>query len=208
MVCRLATWHADVNLFHPSSPCSVTVGMDTHTPARHPTFMRVVGQAHDACRTKHFSPRMEETHVGWIVRNHRDRTGAWIHPRRMTSIKVEVTRPRKPVRIGCQLSCSLNNAPATGTSVRRAIGLLELRRMRAPASNVVLNRRAFQILVRSVESLGTLRLRLMEGIAAGFESLEVTSCRGVRPEPSLCPPGGTTLELLVRRFCPQLYPQK
>ena len=148
----------------------MTADIDTHTPARHPTFMRVVEQTHDACRTKHFSPRMEETHVGWIVRNHRDRTGAWIHPRHMTSVKVEVTRPRKPVQIDCQLSCSLNNAPATGASLGRAIRLLELRRMRAPARNVVLNRRAFQILVGSVESLGTLPLRLMEGIAALSES--------------------------------------
>ena len=54
--------------------------------------MKFIEQVRQACQAKHYSPRTQEAYVGWIerlLRFHRDKTGAWIHPRDMTSKDVE-----------------------------------------------------------------------------------------------------------------------
>jgi len=54
--------------------------------------MRLLDQVHEACLTKHYSPRTEQSYTRWInhfLRFHRDKTGGWIHPRDMTAEHVE-----------------------------------------------------------------------------------------------------------------------
>jgi len=54
--------------------------------------MKLLDQVHEACLTKHYSPRTEESYVRWIerfLRFHRDAAGKWIHPLDMTAEHVE-----------------------------------------------------------------------------------------------------------------------
>jgi hypothetical protein len=60
--------------------------------ARHPATTRLLDQVHEACITKHYSPRTERVHCRWIARFprfHRSQTGTSVHPRAMTSSLVE-----------------------------------------------------------------------------------------------------------------------
>jgi len=54
--------------------------------------MKLLDQVHEACATKHYSPRTEESYVRWIerfLRFHRSKAGEWIHPLDMTADHVE-----------------------------------------------------------------------------------------------------------------------
>ncbi len=54
--------------------------------------MRLLRQVHEACVTKHYSPRTEEAYTRWIdrfLRFHRGKAGKWIHPQDMTADHVE-----------------------------------------------------------------------------------------------------------------------
>ena len=54
--------------------------------------MKPLEQAHEACVTKHYSRRTEESYTRWIerfLRFHRARFGGWIHPIDMTASHVE-----------------------------------------------------------------------------------------------------------------------
>lgn len=54
--------------------------------------MKLLEQVHEACLTKHYSPRTEESYARWIerfLRFHRDTAGKWIHPRNMAAEHVE-----------------------------------------------------------------------------------------------------------------------
>ena len=66
--------------------------IDISILACHPTTMKLLDQVHEACVTKHYSPRTEESYVRWIerfLRFHREKTGDWIHPQNMTADHVE-----------------------------------------------------------------------------------------------------------------------
>ena len=66
--------------------------IDMGNLACHPTTMRLLEQVYEACMTKHYSPRTEESYVRWIerfLRFHRNTAGKWIHPRDMTAEHVE-----------------------------------------------------------------------------------------------------------------------
>lgn len=69
--------------------------------ACHPTTMRLLEQVHEACATKHYSPRTEESYTHWIerfLRFHRSTVGKWIHPRDMTAEHVELFLTHLAVR--------------------------------------------------------------------------------------------------------------
>ena len=54
--------------------------------------MKLLDQIHQACRTKHYSPRTEDSYVRWIerfLRFHRTQAGEWVHPRDMAADHVE-----------------------------------------------------------------------------------------------------------------------
>jgi site-specific recombinase XerD len=54
--------------------------------------MKLFEQVHQACRTKHYSPRTEAAYTRWIerfLRFHRETAGEWVHPRNMRSHDVE-----------------------------------------------------------------------------------------------------------------------
>ena len=66
--------------------------IDIVTLACHATTMRLLDQVHEACMTKHYSPRTDRAYCQWIerfLRFHRSQTGTWVHPRAMTSEHVE-----------------------------------------------------------------------------------------------------------------------
>ena len=63
--------------------------------------MRLLKQVHEACTTKHYSPRTEESYTHWIerfLRFHRSTVGKWIHPRDMTAEHVELFLTHLAVR--------------------------------------------------------------------------------------------------------------
>ena len=69
--------------------------------ACHPTTMRLLDQVHEACVTKHYSPRTEEAYTRWInhfLRFHRGKAGKWTHPRDMTADHVELFLTHLAVR--------------------------------------------------------------------------------------------------------------
>ena len=54
--------------------------------------MKLLKQVHEACVTKHYSRRTEESYTCWIERSlrfHRARAGVWIHPMDITAGRVE-----------------------------------------------------------------------------------------------------------------------
>jgi len=54
--------------------------------------MKLLEQTRQVCRTKHYSPRTEDSYIRWIerfLRFHRDTAGQWIHPRDMSAEHVE-----------------------------------------------------------------------------------------------------------------------
>jgi len=54
--------------------------------------MKLLDQVHEACVTKHYSPRTEESYARWVerfLRFHRDTVGKWIHLQDMTAAHVE-----------------------------------------------------------------------------------------------------------------------
>lgn len=63
--------------------------------------MKLLEQVHEACATKHYSPRTEESYVRWIeqfLRFQRSTAGRWIHPRDMTAEHVEAFLTHLAVR--------------------------------------------------------------------------------------------------------------
>jgi len=85
--------------------------------------MKLLDQVHEACVTKHYSPRTEESYAGWVerfVRFHRDTVGKWIHPQDMTAAHVE--------SFLTYLAVSRHVAASTQNQALNALRLLVLRR--------------------------------------------------------------------------------
>ena len=54
--------------------------------------MKLLEQVHEACVTKHYSRRTEDSYTRWIerfLRFHRAKAGDWIHPSNMSTDHVE-----------------------------------------------------------------------------------------------------------------------
>jgi len=84
--CTLVSWRslAQFAFARSSFPSLLSCHIDIGIVACHPTTMRVLDQVQQACLTKHYSQRTEESYTRWIeqfLRFHRDAAGEWIHPR-------------------------------------------------------------------------------------------------------------------------------
>jgi len=72
--------------------------------------MKLLDQVHEACVTKHYSPRTEKSYGRWIerfLRFHRAKAGKWIHPENMTADDVESFLTDLGVR--CHVAASTQN---------------------------------------------------------------------------------------------------
>ena len=54
--------------------------------------MKLLDQVHEACVTKHYSPRTEEAYTRWIerfLRFHHDKAGRWTHIKEILAADVD-----------------------------------------------------------------------------------------------------------------------
>ncbi len=73
--------------------------------------MKLLEQTRQICRTKHYSPRTEESYTRWIerfLRFHREAAGLWVHPSDMSAEHVEAFLTYLVVRRGGEVKSRLH----------------------------------------------------------------------------------------------------